>query len=56
MNKDIMYLSNTLIYKNALISGNEQVNESKLTLDFSQMYEKNNIKFIIIYQFIINLS
>ena len=37
MNKDIMCLSNTLIYKNTLISANEEVNESKLSLDFSQL-------------------
>ena len=37
MNKDIMCLSNTLIYKNALISANEAVNEGKLDIDCSKM-------------------
>ena len=37
MNKDIMFLSNTLVYKNGLISANDTVSESKLSLDFSQM-------------------
>jgi superfamily I DNA and/or RNA helicase len=37
MNNDIMYLSNTLIYNNSLISANSEVAESKLILDLEKM-------------------
>lgn len=34
MNKDIMFLSNTLIYKNCLIVANDEIANSKLNLNF----------------------